>query len=117
MLEWDAGRRLGQSDELPGGRAAVAVLGHPFAQDGIEGCVPNLLPQGLERHRAAVVDGEGEERLAARVPRRNHPEVANSERRLGPEVELERPAQSLVVAAARPHPLAPGGKALVEPDI
>ena len=60
---------LRQRDEIGRGHVAVAVLRVPGAQDREERGVADLLPQRLQRHRAAVVDRRVEHLRRARGSR------------------------------------------------
>src|SRR6266545_1033964 len=116
--ERDARVGLGQRDELLGRTYAVAVLRHPVAQDRIEDRVADLLAESLERQPAAEVDGRREELLRPRSAWRQLPEVPIAEElEVRAVIGLEDPSQLGVVPPRLPQPLAPGGEALVEPDV
>src|SRR6185503_5626717 len=93
-------------DELRRRHVAVAVLRRPVADDPREGEVPDLLPQRLQRHPAAVVDrAVEEERRRARDRRRRVPERRVLGRRA---VELLEPLRrALVPLVLAPDPLRP----------
>src|SRR4029450_11716529 len=107
---------LGEYHERRRAHVAVAVPRRPGAQKPEEVVVADLLPERLQRHRAAVVDRPIEHvGRAARVARRRRPEPSLLGRDVVVVVEVL--LGGLVARVLAPDPLRPGREALVQPDV